>query len=550
MKITVAQLNYHIGNFAGNKDRICNAIAKAKAAGSDLIIFSELSIPGYPPLDLLDRFDFIEKCDQTVKEIAKECSGIVAIVGSPTFNKKKEGKKLFNSALLLSEGKVIFSVNKALLPTYDIFDEYRYFEPENRFSVFSFKGLKLAITICEDLWDEQPFDNEFEKTRLYTVSPMEELARQSPDIIINIAASPFSYTKIEAKENIFISKAIKFKIPVISVNQAGANTELIFDGASVLVNNKGEIFNQLPFFEEAVNTYSFDDIRSGSIFQEVTRPDPISLIYKALVTGLSDYFTKSGLKKCIIGLSGGIDSAVCLSLAVAALGNENVRALLMPSRYSSAHSVKDAVALADTLKVHYDIINIEKPFRAFEDDLAQIFKGKTIDVTEENLQARIRATLLMAVSNKFGCILLNTSNKSEAAVGYGTLYGDMSGGLSVIGDVYKTDVYRLADFINKGSLIIPENIIRKLPSAELKADQFDTDSLPDYSVLDSILYQYIELQKPAGRIIEEGADKETVLKVIRMIDFNEYKRYQAPPVLRISSKAFGAGRRMPLVARY
>ena len=550
MKITVAQLNYHIGNFTGNKDLICKAIRKAKAEGSDLIIFSELCIPGYPPLDLLDRLDFIEKCENTVKEIAKECTGIAAIVGSPTINKKPEGKKLYNSALLLSEGKVIFSSNKALLPTYDIFDEYRYFEPENQFRVFLFKGIKLAITICEDLWDEQPFDNEFEKTRLYTVSPMEELARQNPDIIINIAASPFSYSKIEAKENIFISKAIKYKIPVISVNQTGANTELIFDGASIVVNQKGEIFNQLPFFEEAVETYSFENIISGSIAKRDTKPDSISLIYKALVTGLRDYFSKTGLKNSIIGLSGGVDSAICLCLAVDALGNENVRVLLMPSRYSSDHSVRDAVTLANSLKVHYDIVNIEKPFRAFEEDLAPVFKGMNRDVTEENIQARIRAILLMAVSNKYGCIVLNTSNKSEAAVGYGTLYGDMAGGLSVIGDVYKTDVYRLAGFINRESEIIPESIIRKLPSAELRPDQFDTDSLPDYNILDSILYQYIELQKPASRIIKEGADKDTVLKVIRMIDFNEYKRYQAPPVLRISSKAFGAGRRMPLVARY
>jgi NAD+ synthase (glutamine-hydrolysing) len=550
MKFTIAQLNYHIGNFTGNKDLICKAIHKAKSEGSDLIIFSELCIPGYPPLDLLDRLDFIEKCNQTVLEIAKECTGIAAIVGSPTLNKMPEGKKLFNSALLLSEGEIIFSVNKALLPTYDIFDEYRYFEPEKKFSVFRFKGLRLAITICEDLWDEQPFDNEFEKTRLYTVSPMEELISQNPDIIIDIAASPFSYTKIEAKENIFISKAARYKIPVISVNQTGANTELIFDGASILVNENGRIFNQLPFFEESVETYSFENIKSGSIFENNVSPDPVSLIYKALVTGLRDYFAKSGLKNSIIGLSGGIDSALCLCLAVDALGNENVRALLMPSRYSSDHSVKDAIALADSLKVHYDIINIEKPFTAFETDLAAVFNGKQPDVTEENIQARVRAILLMAVSNKFGCIVLNTSNKSEAAVGYGTLYGDMAGGLSVIGDVYKTDVYRLAAFINRNKMIIPENIIKKLPSAELRPDQFDTDSLPDYDLLDSILYQYIELQKPASRIINEGADKDTVLRVIRMIDFNEYKRYQAPPVLRISSKAFGAGRRMPLVARY
>ena len=550
MKFTVAQLNYHIGNFAGNKELICKAIRKAKAEGSDLIIFSELCIPGYPPLDLLDRIDFIEKCEHTVQDIANECKGIAAIVGSPTFNKKSEGKKLYNSALLLSEGKIIFSANKALLPTYDIFDEYRHFEPEKQFSVFSFKGLKLALTICEDLWDEQPFDNEFEKTRLYTLSPMEVLSRQNPDLIINIAASPFSYSKIEAKENIFISKAIKYKIPVISVNQTGANTELIFDGASILVNKNGRIYNQLPFFEEAVETFSFEDLKEGPVLFKETKTDTISLIYKALVTGLRDYFTKTGLKSSIIGLSGGIDSAICLCLAVEALGNENVRALLMPSRYSSDHSVTDAIKLAKSLNVHYDIINIEKPFTAFEEDLSFVFQGKNPDVTEENIQARVRAILLMAVSNKFGCIVLNTSNKSEAAVGYGTLYGDMAGGLSLIGDVYKTDVYRLAAFINRSSEVIPGNIIRKMPSAELRPDQFDTDSLPDYNILDSILYQYIELQKPASRIIKEGADKEIVLKVIRMIDFNEYKRYQAPPVLRISSKAFGAGRRMPLVARY
>jgi NAD+ synthase (glutamine-hydrolysing) len=550
MKFTVAQLNYHIGNFPGNKELICNAIKKAKAVGSDLIIFSELCIPGYPPLDLLDRIDFIEKCNQTVMEIARECTGIAAIVGSPTINTKPEGKKLHNSALLLSEGKIIFSVNKALLPTYDIFDEYRYFEPEKEFSVFSFKGLRLAITICEDLWDEQPFDNEFEKTRLYTVSPMEELVKQNPDLIINIAASPFSYSKIEAKENIFISKAIKYKIPVISVNQTGANTELIFDGASVIINEKGKIYKRLPFFEEAVETYSFESIKSESIAGNDIKSDSISLIYKALVTGLRDYFNKTGLNSSVIGLSGGIDSAICLCLAVEALGNENVRALLMPSRYSSDHSVRDAVTLARILNVQHDIVNIEKPFRAFEEDLEPVFRGLDIDVTEENIQARIRAILLMAVSNKFGCIVLNTSNKSEAAVGYGTLYGDMAGGLSIIGDVYKTDVYRIAEYINREREIIPENIIKKLPSAELRPDQFDTDSLPDYKILDSILYQYIELQKPAGRIIKEGADSDTVLKVIRMIDFNEYKRYQAPPVLRISSKAFGVGRRMPLVARY
>jgi NAD+ synthase (glutamine-hydrolysing) len=334
------------------------------------------------------------------------------------------------------------------------------------------------------------------------------------------------------------------------VNQTGANTELIFDGASLIVNKKGDIFYQLPFFGEAVYTFDYDELNSGSVIRKDDRPGIIPLIHKALVTGIRDYFAKTGFKSCIVGLSGGIDSAICLCLAAEALGNENVRALLMPSRYSSDHSVRDAKALAITLNVHYDILKIEKPFAAFEEILDPLFEGKNNDVTEENIQARIRAILLMAVSNKYGCILLNTSNKSEAAVGYGTLYGDMAGGLSVIGDVYKTDVYRLAEYINRKEIIIPENTITKMPSAELRPGQLDTDSLPDYNILDAILHQYIELQKPAERIISEGSDRDTVLRVIRMINFNEYKRYQAPPVLRISSKAFGAGRRMPLVARY
>lgn len=550
MKISVAQLNYHIGNFTKNKELICNAVRKARYEGSDLIVFSELSVPGYPPLDLLDHIDFVRKCNDTVSEIAKECIGIAAIVGSPTLNKNPEGKKLVNSALLLSEGKIIFSANKALLPTYDIFDEYRYFEPEKIFRILNFKEKRIAVTICEDLWDEQPFDNEFEKSRLYSLSPMDELAKQNPDLIINISASPFSYTRIEAKRNIFINKAKKHKLPVISVNQTGANTELIFDGASMIINSNGEIIDQLPFFEESVKTYSLEDISTVKPKPFKEEKDLPGLIHKALVSGIRDYFSKMNFNRALIGLSGGIDSAVCLCLASEALGNENVRALLLPSRYSSEHSVSDAVKLAENLKVRYNIINIEKSFGAFEDILAPVFSGRENNVTEENIQARIRAVLLMAYSNKFGHILLNTSNKSEAAVGYGTLYGDMAGGLSVIGDVYKTDVYKLAVYINRNSAIIPQNIITKPPSAELRPGQLDTDSLPEYNILDAILYQYIELQKPVSAIISSGFDKEIVSNVVKMINSNEYKRYQAPPVLRISSKAFGAGRRMPLAAKY
>jgi NAD+ synthase (glutamine-hydrolysing) len=550
MKISVAQLNYQIGNFEGNKELICNAINHAKQEGSDLIIFSELCIPGYPPLDLLDRIDFIKKCEQTVFEIARICTGITAIVGSPTVNNENEGKKLYNSALVLSEGKIIFKTSKALLPTYDIFDEYRYFEPEKVFSIFTFKGVKIAITICEDMWDEQPFDNKFEKSRLYTISPLDELSKNNPDLIINISASPFSYTKVEAKKNIFISKAIKHRIPVITSNQVGANTELIFDGASLIIDHEGKIFRQLPFFKEAIETFNVDDVISGIIPFVIPKHDPISLIHKAIVTGIRDYFRKTGFRKSIIGLSGGIDSAVCACLATEALGHENVKALLLPSRFSSQHSVKDSIILAKNIRLNCEIISIEKPFSSFLDILTPFFKQRKSDVTEENIQARIRAVILMAFANKFGYILLNTSNKSEVAVGYSTLYGDMAGGLSPIGDVYKTDVYKLARYLNRKSEIIPESIIQKPPSAELRSGQLDTDSLPEYRILDSILYQYIELQKPANEIQTEGFDRMLVDKVLRLINGNEYKRYQAPPVLRISSKSFGDGRKMPIVAKY
>jgi len=550
MKISIAQLNYHVGNFERNSHIIKEAIKKASEEGADLIVFSELCISGYPPLDLLDHIDFVRKCDETVKNIASCCRGITAIVGSPVINRRPEGKKLFNSALVLSEGKIVFEARKALLPTYDIFDEYRYFEPERSFDVFDFKGKKIAITICEDLWDEQPFPNEFEKSRLYTLSPTEELSKFNPGLIINLSASPFSYTRTEAKRKIFTGKAAKYNIPVIMVNQTGANTELIFDGGSMVIAKNGNIIRQLPFFEEAFYTIDYDQLISYTGKSDPPVPDQIELIYKALITGIKDYFGKSGFSKAIVGLSGGIDSAVVLCLAAEALGKENVKALILPSRYTPEQSLDDALKMAQNAGVSYEIISIEKPFRAFEEVLKPFFRGLPPDVTEENIQARIRAVLLMAYSNKFGHILLNTSNKSEAAVGYGTLYGDMAGGLSVIGDVYKTDVYRLAKYINRNSEIIPANILIKPPSAELKPDQRDTDSLPEYPILDAILYRYIEMQKPASSIIAEGFDPETVLKTIRMINSNEYKRYQAPPILRISQKAFGAGRRMPIVAKY
>jgi len=550
MKIALAQLNYHIGDFKYNVTAIRKAILKAKRAGVDLVVFSELSICGYPPLDLLDQKVFINQCKKSLDELAGVCNGIAAIVGSPTINPNPFGKKLYNSAYFLSNGKVLDVIHKTLLPTYDIFDEYRYFEPNTEFRIIHYKGKKIALTICEDLWDEQPFDNEFEKTRLYTISPMEMLKPHQPDLIINIAASPFSYTREWAKKEIFVSKARKYAVPVFYVNQVGAQTELIFEGGSMVVNHKGEIHDLLHFFKEDFRIYNFGDIMKEISSNHSTSADIYKRINDALVMGLRDYFLKMKFQTAILGLSGGIDSAVSLVLAVHALGNKNVYALLLPSKFSTEHSVTDAKTLADNLNVQYEIISIQSIVENFNDSLRVYFRDYPPDITEENIQARIRAIFLMAFSNKFGHILLNTSNKSEAAVGYGTLYGDMCGGLSVLGDVYKTDVYKLAEYINRNKEIIPRNTIKKPPSAELRPNQKDTDSLPDYGILDKILYYFIELQLSSEEIIAKGFDGNTVERVIFMVNTNEYKRYQAPPILRISSKAFGAGRRIPLVAKY
>lgn len=550
MKIALAQINYHVGNFEGNVASIRQKIREAEIGGADLIVFSELSICGYPPLDLLEHKSFIDHCTSSLGEITASCRNIAAIIGGPSISNNPTGKKLHNSAFFISGGVIRETIHKSLLPTYDIFDEYRYFEPNLSFCVIPYKGVKIAITICEDLWDDQPFDNEFGNTRLYNVSPMDELSVQHPDLVVNIAASPFSSARDEVKKQIFINKAKSLELPVIMVNQVGAQDELIFDGGSLVVNQHGAIYDRLKMFEEDFQIYDLQHILEGEPPRVIKEPEMIQKIHDALILGLKDYFRKSGFNKAILGLSGGIDSAVSLALATRALGNENIVALLMPSKYSSEHSVTDAVLLAENLRVKHEIIPIESIVQKFEDSLTPIFQNRPQDSTEENIQARIRAILLMAVSNKFGNILLNTSNKSEAAVGYGTLYGDMAGGLSVLGDVYKTDVYHLAHFINSETEIIPENTITKPPSAELKPDQKDSDSLPDYKILDRILYHYIELQQSEKEIANQGFNLHLVRRVINLVNANEYKRYQAPPILRISSKAFGLGRKFPIAAKY
>ncbi len=549
MKIALSQLNYHIGNYFENTTRIAFEIKRAQQMHVDLIIFSELAVCGYPPLDLLEHRSFIEKCDKAIQQLAKISTNIAVIIGAPSINPDHSGKNLYNSAYFLTDGKVQQVIHKTLLPTYDIFDEYRYFEPNNHFDIIEYKGKKIALTICEDLWDDQPALDSFGRTRLYQVSPMQELNKLNPDFIVNIAASPFSYRRQESKKKIFINKAAKFNLPLFYVNQVGAQTELIFEGSSMVLNRKGEVLLELNRFEEDYKYIELDEIDNLPALPAVAYDD-IAYIYDALILGIRDYFGKLELRSAILGLSGGIDSAVTLVLASKALGSSNLKVLLMPSIYSSEHSVFDAEELAIRLDVEYEIISIESLMEAYEAVLLPLFQNLPADITEENIQARIRGTVLMAFSNKFGNILLNTSNKSEAAVGYGTLYGDMAGGLSVLGDVYKTDVFRLARYINRAEEIIPQNILDKPPSAELRPNQKDSDSLPEYDLLDRILYEYIENFRSAEEIADLGIDEDRVQEILKKVNQNEYKRYQTPPILRISSKAFGPGRRMPLVAKF
>ncbi len=551
MKIALAQINLHIGNISENMTKIVFCIKKAQHFNADLVIFPELSICGYPPLDMLDYKDFTLKCQDAISKIAKICTNIAVVVGSPSFNPNKEGKSLYNSAFFLYDGKIQSIHHKTLLPDYDVFDEYRYFEPNKDFELVEFKGKRIAITICEDLWFEQIFDNSFGNKRLYTVSPMEIMIKQKPDFVVNISASPFSWTNAQVKKDIFINISKKYKIPVFMVNQVGANTDLIFEGGSLVTNHKGELFDRASWFEEDFQLYELQEVTNTPAHgTDAAVADDNQMIYNALVLGIKDFFSKLGFQKALIGLSGGIDSAVTAVLAAEALGHENVYSFYMPSKYSSGLSSSDARKLAENININFQEIEIDSLMDSFKNSLDTLFENFPEDTTEENIQARIRGTLLMALANKFGFIMLNTSNKSESAVGYGTLYGDMNGALSILGDVYKSRVYELARYINREEEIISESTIKRAPTAELKKDQKDTDSLPDYEMLDKILYKYIEQQKHTSAIVDEGFDKELVDRVVYMVNSTEYKRHQSPPVLRISSKAFGKGRRMPLVAKF
>lgn len=553
MKIALAQLNFHVGNFKKNKELIINTINNCKKDEVDLVVFPELCICGYPPRDFLNYDWFITECINAVNEIAKHTFGIAAIVGSPSINPETVGKKLVNSAFFLENGQIKQRVHKALLPTYDVFDEYRYFEPNRHFELIEYKNRKIALTICEDLWD-------LNSDALYEVSPMKELHKKQPDFAINIAASPFSYSQHSTRKFVLKQNVEHYKLPLIYVNQVGAQTELVFDGGSMVIDADGQTFKQFPFFKEHVGIIEInlanDDAKTFQLIHcEPVNISPVydkyELIYQALVIGIKDYFDKVGFKKAIIGLSGGVDSALVTFLAKQALGSDNVLTVMMPSEFSSTHSITDSELLCRNLNLTPITLNIENIFKEFLSTLAPQFKQLPFNVAEENIQSRCRGVLLMAISNKFGYVLLNTSNKSELAVGYGTLYGDMCGALSVIGDLYKTQVYDLCNWINsKFNNVIPDHILTKEPSAELRPNQKDSDSLPDYKILDTILLEYIENGKGSKELMDAGYSEELVKRVLRLVNLNEYKRFQAPPVIRVSPKAFGIGRRMPLEGKY
>lgn len=539
MKIALAQLNYHIGNFEANTAAIIEAIQKAQSAQAELIIFAELAIGGYPAKDLLRSQVFLQECERSITQIASSCTDIACIIGAPTRNHTATGKALFNSAVFIADGKVQHISHKGLIPDYDVFDEYRYFEPAAAYSCVTYKGCKLAITICEDLWNK-------EKVNSYARNPMDILMQEQPDLIINIAASPFSYTHFEQRVEVLKNTVNTYHLPLIYVNQVGAHTDIIFDGRSLAFNKQAEMIAELAAFEADLQII---EIEQAPVAVNTVNSE-IALIHQALILGLRDYFKKSGFKKAVLGLSGGLDSAVVAALACEALGSENVLAVLLPSEYSSDHSIKDALDLVKFTGCQHQIIPIHQVGSAFEQVLAPSFEGLKADTTEENIQARTRGTLLMAISNKLGYILLNTSNKSEAAVGYGTLYGDMAGALSVIGDVYKTQAFELAKYINREREIIPINTIVKPPSAELRPDQKDSDSLPDYALLDAILFGLIENEKTGSELVALGYESALIERISKLLTAAEFKRYQCPPILRVSPKAFGPGRAMPLVAQY
>jgi NAD+ synthetase len=546
MRVALAQTNPTVGDVEGNVERMLTAFHQAESQGANIIVFPELSVLGYPPRDLVLRPDIVSRCAAAVEAIALECRLAVAIVGTVSKNQTGHGQPLFNSAMVCANGRVHSVHHKTLLPSYDVFDERRYFEPANETVPTAVwvegREIRLGVCICEDLWHDAWGQN-----KPYDHDPVNDLTHHGVDMLINIAASPFWVGKQLQRLDIFKRRARTAGCPIVYVNQVGGNDELLFDGGSVVVDGSGAVVAQAPAFESAVTVIDLNDSMGRQIKHY---PGATDSILQALVMGTRDYVNKCGFDEVVIGLSGGIDSTVTAALAVLALGSERVHGVAMPSRFSSAHSMTDAQALATALGIDFRIIGIDTMHSAAEQTLAAHFGDGPTGVAEENLQARIRGQILMGLSNKFGWLVLSTGNKSELAVGYCTLYGDMCGGLNVISDVAKTMIYDLARRLNEhypGT--IPENVITKPPSAELRPEQFDQDTLPPYEILDDILVQYVEQGCSAGEIIAKGGDAKLVHRIVQMVNRNEYKRRQASPGLKITSTAFGMGRRMPVAAR-
>lgn len=545
MKIAIAQINPVIADIEGNAKKIVFFISRALASGAALVIFPEMSTLGYPPMDLLEKKKLIDDNLKSLEEIARHCTGIAAICGYVDYD-LRHPPLLFNSAAFLGDGRVLSRHRKTLLPTYDVFDELRYFSPGERQVPVSHGGKNIGITICEDIWNDLDYDNVYKGRRKYDEDPVKNLKKAGIDLLVNISASPYVRGKNTVKWDMISAVARKNGVPVIYVNQVGGNDSLIFDGNSFYVTSKGEFAAMARRFEEDLLIFDDEAMVSLPYHGEEDMED----IRRALVLGLGDYVRKCGFSRVVVGLSGGIDSALTATLAVQALGHENVMGITMPSPFSSRGSVDDSVALAKNLDIRVETINISGLYETYKDALKVVFKGVDEDVTEENIQARIRGNILMAVSNKFGSLLLTTGNKSELSMGYCTLYGDMSGGLAVISDLPKAMVYSLSRHVNLEREIIPREIMEKAPSAELRPNQKDEDTLPPYSMLDQILERYIERTMSAGQIIDEGFPEDVVLRVLRSVDLSEYKRRQAPPGLKVTSKAFGFGRRIPIAHRF
>ena len=543
VQIALGQINPTVGDFSGNAAKIIDYARRAQAAGAGLILFPELSVCGYPPRDLVERPSFVSRNRETAERIAAETRGIAVICGLVTPADSDTGKSVRNSAALLMDGKIAFLQSKMLLPTYDVFDEMRNFAPAKSQELFSFCGNRMALTICEDAWN----DKLFWPKRLYPLDPVDTLIRAGGNFVLNISASPFWIGKRELRHDMLFSIARQHKVPVVMVNQVGGNDSLIFDGSSVVLNAEGQVIAQGRSFEEDLICFDSKTF-IGDLHEQI--PGDEASVYSALVLGTRDYMRKCGFQKAIIGLSGGIDSALTATIAADAVGPENVIGVGMPGPYSSPGSIDDARALARNLGIRFELLSINQAVDAYRETLHRVFAGFNEDITEENIQSRTRGTLLMALSNKFGAIVLSTGNKSELGVGYCTLYGDMVGGLAVISDVPKTLVYRLSQYINSRRAVIPQATLEKPPSAELRPNQKDSDCLPPYEILDAVLEDYVEDLHPAERIAaERGFDIEVVRRVIRMVDRAEYKRQQAAPGLKISPKAFGYGRRFPIAAK-